>query len=60
MKTIISALAVFTAIFAIWGASTLFARTTDNPIAVTAQSSIDVMQITKEARNLPAEQFDAH
>jgi hypothetical protein len=61
VKTIVSALALFTAIVAaIWGASTIFAHTTKNPNAVTAQSSVDVMQMTKEAKNLPEEQFDAH
>ena len=60
MKTIVSALVLFTAISAIWGASTIFADNTKNPNAVAAQSSVDVMQITKEAKNLPAEQFDAH
>lgn len=60
MKTIVSALALFAATFAIWGASTLFADNTKNPNAVTAQSSVDVMQITREAMNLPVEQFDAH
>ena len=60
MKTIVSALALVAAIFAIWGASAIFADNTKNPNAVTAQSSVDVMQITREAKNLPAEQFDAH
>ena len=60
MKTILSALASFAAIFAIWGASTIFADNTKNPNAVNAQSSVDVLQITREAKNLPAEQFDAH
>ena len=60
MKTIVSALALFAATFAIWGVSTIFADNTKNPNAVTAQSSVDVMQITREAKNLPAEQFDAH
>ena len=60
MKTIVSALALFAATFAIWGVSTIFADNTKNPNAVTAQSSVDVMQITREAKNLPAQQFDAH
>jgi hypothetical protein len=61
VKTIVSALALFTAIVvAIWGASTIFAHTAKNPNAVTAQSSVDVMQMTKEAKNLPEEQFDLH
>ena len=60
MKTIVSALALVAAIFAIWGASAIFADNTKNANAVTAQSSVDVMQITREAKNLPAQQFDAH
>jgi ribosomal protein S15P/S13E len=61
VKTIVSALALFTAmVVAIWGASTILAHTTKNPNAVTAQSSVDVMQMTKEAKNLPEEHFDAH
>lgn len=60
MKTIVSALALFAVTFAIWGASAIFADDTKNPSAVTAQSSVDVLQITREAKNLPAEQFDAH
>ena len=60
MKTIVSALALFAATFAIWGASTIFADNTKTANAVTAQSSVDVMQITREAKNLPAQQFDAH
>jgi hypothetical protein len=60
VKTIVSAVALFAAMFVIWGASTIFADDTKNQNAVTAQSSVDVMQITREAKNLPAEQFDAH
>ena len=60
MKTIVSAVALFAAVFVIWGASTIFAANTKNPNAVAAQNSVDVMQITREAKNLPAEQFDAH
>lgn len=60
MKTIVSGLVLFAATFAIWGASTIFADNMKNPSAITAQGFVDVMQITREARNLPAEQFDAH
>ena len=60
MKTIVSALALFAVTFAIWGASAIFADSSKTPNAVAAQSSVDVLQITKEARNLPAEQFDAN
>jgi hypothetical protein len=60
VKTIVTALALFTATFAIWGASTILASNTSNPNAVTAQRSMDVMQITREAKNLRVEQFDAH
>ena len=60
MKTIVSALAIVAATFAIWGASTIFADNTKTSNAVIAQNSVDVMQMTKAAKNLPVEQFDAH
>jgi hypothetical protein len=60
VKTIVSALVLFTAISAMWGAPAIFADNTKTSDAVIAQNSVDVMQITKAATNLPAEQFDAH
>jgi hypothetical protein len=60
VKTIVCALVLFAAISAMWGAPAIFADNTKTPNAVIAQNSVDVMQITKEAKNLPAEQFDAH
>jgi len=60
VKTVVSALVLFTAVSAMWGAPAIFADNTKNPNSVTAQSSVDVLQITKDAKNLPAEQFDAH
>jgi hypothetical protein len=60
VKTTVSALALSTAIFAIWGATTIFAHNAKNPNAATASSSINVMQMMVEARNLPEEKFDAN
>ena len=60
MKTIVTALAVVTAIVAIWGATVIFAHTPNNPNAAMASSSINVMQMMKDAKNLPEEQFEAH
>jgi hypothetical protein len=60
MKTIVSALALVTAIVAIWGATVIFAHTAKNPNAALASSSIDVMQMMKDAKNLPEEKFDTH
>jgi hypothetical protein len=59
VKTIVSALALGTAIVAICGATAIFAHTPKNPNAATASSSINVMQMMVEAKNLPVEDFDA-
>jgi hypothetical protein len=60
MKTIVSALALVTAIVAIWGATAIFARNPTNPNPAMASSSINVMQMMKNAKNLPEENFDTH
>jgi len=60
MKTIVSALALVTTIVAIWGATVIFAHTSTKPNAATASSPIDVMQMMKDAKNLPEETFDTH
>jgi|RhiMetdeSRZDD1v2_1073273.scaffolds.fasta_scaffold287575_4 hypothetical protein len=62
MKTIVSTLALVIAIVAIWGATAIFARTPTNPNAAMASSSssINVMQMMIEAKNLPEEKFDTH
>ena len=62
MKTIVSALVLVTAIVAIWGATVMFVHTSTNPNdAIAAKSSsIDVMQMMLDAKNLRDEKFDAH
>jgi hypothetical protein len=60
MKNIVSALALVTAIVAIWGATVIFAHTPKNPNAAMASGSINVMQMMKDAKNLPEENFDTH
>jgi hypothetical protein len=62
MKTIVCALALATASAAIWGATAIFARTPTSPHAamVSSASSISVMQMMKDAKNLPEEKFDTH
>jgi hypothetical protein len=60
VKTIVSALALVTAIFAIWGATTISAHNPENLNAATASRSINVMQMMVEAKNLPEEKFDAN
>lgn len=60
MKTIESAFALVTAISAIWGATVIFAHSPKTPNVAMAPSSINVMQMMKEAKNLPEEEFDAY
>jgi hypothetical protein len=60
VKIIVSALALITAIVAIWDATAISAHTPNNPDAATASLSINVMQMTIEAKNLPEEKFDAY
>jgi hypothetical protein len=59
VKTIVSALALGTAIVAICGATAIFAYAPKDSSAATASSSINVMQMMVEAKNLPVEEFDA-
>jgi hypothetical protein len=56
----VSALALVTAISAIWGATLIFAHNPKNPNVAMAPSSINVMQMMKEAKNLPEKKFDAY
>lgn len=62
MMTIVSALALVTAIVAVWAATVLFADVPANPSAAmeTGSSSINVMQMMMEAKSLPAQEFDTH
>ena len=55
---IVATLAVV--ILAIWGASTIVANPQKAANAEPATASIGVMQMMKDARDLPEQQFDAH
>jgi len=56
---IVASTALVTAIAAGWGA-TIVAHSPKNPPSVAASSSIDVMKMMKDAKNLPEERFDAN
>ena len=62
MKIIVSALVLVTAIVAIWGATVMVVHTSTNPNDAIAanSSSIDVMQMMLDAKNLRDEKFDTH
>jgi hypothetical protein len=53
-------IAVVTAIVAIWGATVIIAHSPKQTNAGPVSKSIDVMQIMKDAKNLPEERFDAN
>jgi hypothetical protein len=57
---ILTAAAVITAIAAILGVTVINAKSAKQATIAPATSSIDVMQMMKDAKNLPQEQFDAH
>jgi hypothetical protein len=59
VKTIVSALTLVTAISAIWGATVIFAHNPRNPNVAMAPSSINVMRMMKDAKNLSEKNFDA-
>jgi hypothetical protein len=46
-------------IVALFGASAMIAKVPQRAEAAVAPSSIDIMQMTKDAKGLPVEQFDA-
>ena len=52
--------ALVTAIAAIWGLSVINANSSLHSSNAPASVSIDVMQMMKEAQNLPEQQYDAH
>lgn len=54
---IFASIALVAAMFAICGTTGLVAT---SPRKVSADSSIDVMQMMREAKGLPEEKFDAH
>jgi hypothetical protein len=62
MKIIVHAVVLVTTIAAIWGATVMFVHTSTNPndAVVANSSSIDVMQMMLDAKNLRDEKFDTH
>ena len=48
------------AIVALFGASALIARVPHKAEVAAASSSIDIVQMTRDARRLPIEQYDAN
>lgn len=56
----IIAMVLTIAIIAVLGATVINANTPRSITARSASSSIDVMQMMKDAKNLPEERYDAH
>lgn len=56
---LITATALVTAIAAIWGLMAINANPSLHSASAPASVSIDVMQMMKEAQNLPEQQYDA-
>jgi hypothetical protein len=46
-------------IVALFGATAMIARTPQALVAAAASGPIDILQMTRDAKNLPTEQFDA-
>jgi hypothetical protein len=57
---LITATALVTAIAAIWGLIVINANSSLHSTSAPASVSIDVMQMMKEAQNLPEQHYDAH
>ena len=55
-----TATALVTVIAAIWGLIVINANSSLHATSSSASVSIDVMQMMKEAQNLPEQQYDAH
>jgi hypothetical protein len=53
----LASIALVAAILAIWGTTDIVAT---SPKKASAASSIDVMQMMRDAKNLPEQQFDAN
>ena len=58
MRRMVIAAGVVAAIVAAWGAGVITAHSPKT--ATPASSSVDVMQMMKDAKNLPDQSFDAH
>ena len=52
-----ASIAIFAAMLAIWGTT---GNVSTSPKQASADSSIDVMQLMRDAKGLPEEKFDAH
>jgi hypothetical protein len=51
---------VLAAVAAIWGGTVIGGNTARQSIAAPASSQVNVMQMMKDAKHLPEQQFDAH
>ena len=60
MRQISIAAAVVTVTVALFGASAMIAHVPYKAVAASASSSIDIVQMTRDAKGLPVEQFDAN
>ena len=58
--TIILATALAAAIIAIWGTTAIVANPQKEAKPGPAAASVDVMQMMRNAKDLPEQQFDAH
>ena len=58
--TFIAAIAAVTALAAIWSAGVITVASPKFDRSAPAASSIDAMQMMKNEKNLPIEQYDAH
>ena len=56
----ITATVLVAVVIAILGVTVINAKSARHVAFVPASTSIDVMQMMKEAKNLPTQQFDAH
>jgi hypothetical protein len=57
---IVGTAVVLTAIVTIWGSNVISGSVAKQSIAAPASPSINVMQMMKEAKDLPVQQYDAH
>jgi hypothetical protein len=58
--SIVTAVVWIAVIAALFGASSMIAKVPQTAEAAAASSPIDIMQMTRGAKNLPVEQYDAN
>lgn len=58
--TMIVAIAVMIGLAAVWGADVITASSPKAVNSVPASASLDIMQMMKDAKNLPVQQYDSH